>query len=228
MRALIPLLVGLLLPASASAAPLGEVAPLALRGDGDCVAATGTPGELATHAAEGVRFLSATRSGLALGPFVGFTGSSTCPAVATRASGAGVIVGQTGADLSARVRDPGGTWGAPVQIAKGDDEWFTVDVLAAVSDRGDVIVAWKEAQIGSGKSLSRLRVARRLAGAAFTPAESLGAPSELTGGVVPAISSTGEAFVLTTAIANRRPPFRLPVSVAIAPPGGPFGAPAHI
>ena len=47
------LLLALLLPASASAATLGEVAPLEIRGD-ECVGATGVPGEIAYEAAHGI------------------------------------------------------------------------------------------------------------------------------------------------------------------------------
>ena len=220
--------IALATPASASAAPLGEVAPLNLRGDSDCVRTTGTPGELVTRTDDGMRFIVATRAGLQRGPEVKLPGNSECGPVETRPNGAGVIVGASGSSLNAVIRDPGGAWGEPVEIATYEQNTFPQEIQAAVSDRGDVIVAWKESSLSDQGSTARLRVARRVAGARFTPPEQIGADSERVGGVLPGIAATGEAIILTTAIQGAEPPFRVPVSVAIAPPGGPFGAAVHI
>ena len=54
-------------PATAGA-QFGQVEPLTLRGDDDCVRTTGAPGELALPATDGVRFAQATPHGCPAGP----------------------------------------------------------------------------------------------------------------------------------------------------------------
>src|SRR4051812_12929309 len=95
MRVPILLLVVLLIPASASAAPLGEVPPLDLRGDQYCVRATGVPGELAVPTPNGMRLVQATRDGLRADRELKLGASFDCGTVAGNANGATVIAGET-------------------------------------------------------------------------------------------------------------------------------------
>lgn len=211
-------------PASASAA-LGQVEPLAVRGDLSCVAATGTPGELTLLTSAGVRFAQATKTGFALGPAIKVPEGFSCGATRTRPSGAGVIAGAAEFNrlVTVLVRDPGGTWSAPIALAV-EDGWSANGVTAAVSDRGDVIVAWSEQQ----ESKTRFRTARRAPGGVFGTPETLGAPSRRDQHLQAGIAATGEAFVLTTRMERSTSPFRIPVEVRIASAGAPFGAPARV
>lgn len=149
---------------AAAAADIGQVEPLTFRGYEDCVHATGRPGELAVPATDGVRFVQATREGLKAGPALRLARRFECGSIVSRANGAGVIAG-TPRDETAvvvSVREPGGgMWGAPVTIA-AEAEWRVELVRAAVSDRGDVIVTWRESQFGPHTgSIRRVRAARR-------------------------------------------------------------------
>lgn len=204
---------------------------------------TGAPGQVAVGAPAGMRFVQVTRSGFQLGETVKLGEYFECSAVALRPNGAGVIVGtRFGRQLVAAMRDPGGTWSAPVVIAEDstvqrDGFWYQVGAEAAVSDRGDIIVAFKETDYGSTDALdrivpnenvrSRLRVVRRAAGGAFGAPEQIGKTSKSAGSVHAGIAATGEAVVAFTTVEGR-PPHRVPVEAAIAPPGGPFGSPVHV
>ena len=162
---------------AAAAAAIGQVEPLAFRGYDDCVQATGRPGELVVPATDGVRFVQATREGLKAGPALRLAKRFECGSVVSRANGAGVIAGAP-RDESAvvvSVREPGGgAWGARVTIAM-EAEWRAEVVRAAVSDRGDVIVAWRESRSAPNTgSIRRVRVARRSPGGTFGAAETLG------------------------------------------------------
>src|SRR5690349_19403126 len=95
MRALIPLLVGLLLPASASAAQLGQGTPLDLGGDEWCLRATGMPGELVVPATDGMRVVAATRDGLVAGRTLKLGKGFDCGSAVGHANGAAVIAGST-------------------------------------------------------------------------------------------------------------------------------------
>lgn len=215
-------------PASASAA-LGQVEPLALRGSSECVAPTGTPGEIVVPTKDGVRFVQATREGLKPGASVPLGGESfDCPSVVTRPSGAGVIAARASGSsgIVVVVRDPGGAWGAPVTIPL-EERRNAQQVGADVSDRGDVLVTWRESG-ASAKEGYRFRAVRRAPGAALGTPETLGTPQRRAELVLPAIAATGEAFALTTVVKGDKPPFRAPVSVASAAPGAPFGAPVKI
>ena len=113
MRALLPLLVGMLVcPASASAATLGQVPPLDLSGDEYCLRTTGTPGELAVETKTGMRLVQATKDGLVKGREIRVGDDFSCQAVAGRANGAAVIAGRIASSVSVVVREPGGDWGA--------------------------------------------------------------------------------------------------------------------
>src|SRR3954447_3570457 len=142
LRSLLVFCLLLFVPASASAATLGEVPPVDLAGDEYCMRATGVPGELAVPTAQGVRFVRATRDGLTLGEEVRLGEDFRCGTVVARPSGAAVIAGEVpGKGVVVAVRDPGGAWSAPTAMALDN---FAVQVVAGVSDRGDAIVAVKE------------------------------------------------------------------------------------
>lgn len=215
-------------PASASAT-LGQVEPLTLRANSECVGPTGMPGEIAVPTMDGVRFVQATREGLKPGATVSLGGESyDCPSVVTRPTGAGVIAGRAPGSngVVVVVRDPGGGWSAPVTIPL-ENRRNAEQIGADVSDRGDVLVTWRE----SGRTKKegfRFRAVRRAPGAALGTPETLGTPLRRAELVLPAIAATGEAFALTTVVEGDKPPFRAPVSVASAAPGAPFGAPAKI
>ena len=217
----------LALPASASAATLGEVAPLTLRGNEDCAGTTGAPGELVVATKTGVRFVSATRAGFQLGQALDLGPNFECQAVKVRPSGAGVIVGDVQGAIVAVVRDPGGTWSAPATISKTNSSAYSLYASADVSDRGDVIVAYKESRYGEEEH-TRFKVARRAPGQTFGAEQQIGTSSEKLGDIVAGIAATGEAFLVTSAIKNDRVPFQVPVDVRIAPPGGAFGVPVHL
>ena len=63
MRAALVALALLAATPATAGAQFGQVEPLTLRGDDDCVRTTGAPGELALPATDGVRFAQATRAG---------------------------------------------------------------------------------------------------------------------------------------------------------------------
>src|SRR4051794_41061842 len=94
MRFPIAVLLSLVLPASASAATLGEVPPLAGRGDAACVGATGTPGEFSLGTGTGVRFYAAAPAGFQLRQTVKLGEHFHCELVRTRPGGAGLIVSE--------------------------------------------------------------------------------------------------------------------------------------
>jgi hypothetical protein len=219
-------------PAGAMAA-IGQVDPLTVRGYGydDCVQATGRPGELALPSTDGVRFAQATREGLKAGPPMKLAKRFECGSVVSRANGAGVIAGAPRDDgaVVVSVREPGGgAWSAPVTIALEED-WRVDVVRAAVSDRGDVIVSWRESRFGPNTgSIRRVRVVRRSPGGAFGAVEPLGEVANRHELVLPAIAGTGEAFVLTTTAEGSGSPSQVPLRVWSAGPGAAFGAPGTV
>ena len=215
-------------PATAGA-QFGQVEPLTLRGDDDCVRTTGAPGELALPAADGVRFAQAARTGVQLGRTVTLGKGFECSAAVTRASGAGVVAGKLDDSVVASVRAPGGDWGAPVSVPV-EQEWRADEVAAAVSDRGDVIVTWREesTRVEDGRTPYRFRAVRAAPGAAFGAAETLGTSSPLHEVVLPAIAATGEAFVLTSTAEGTGLDLRVRLSVYAGAPGTPFGAPTAL
>jgi len=224
-------------PATASAA-FGQVQPVTVSKNEECLGATGRPGEISASAFGGVRFLVATREGFQPGGKVELGGEFfQCDAIAAHPSGAGVIVGHESTTTDdggfeeryvASIRDPGGTWGEGVELPV-DQDWSADVLRAAVSDRGDVLITWRERKLTDGKSDTyRFRAVRRGPGAGFGAPELLSAESPRAEQVTGAITSTGEALVLTTTVEGTEPPFTARVSVSIAAPGAPFGAPVLI
>ena len=98
---------------SALAAAFGETAPTTLPGSSACLQATGSAGEVAASVDGGTQLFRAGANGFTADPIVP---SGTCTEVRTRPSGAGVIAGAGSGVLSVRLRDPGGSWAAPVVI----------------------------------------------------------------------------------------------------------------
>lgn len=210
----------LILPATASAAPYGELAPLPAGGAATCLRATGAPGELVRSSPTGARLMTVTAAGIADAGVVP-TGVSAdeCPQVAARPGGAGVVA-QSGSVLWVATRDPGGAWGAPVRLGERASR-----AAVAVADDGAAVVAWLEADSGGGFTV---KAARRPAGGGFAAAVALGTGSSGRGfsqqaSIRAAMGAGGDAIVLWT-----QPPIdpatsRVPVQAAIAPAGGAFG-----
>src|SRR5262249_28131144 len=157
-RALALAVVALALPASAAAAPFGELASLPSAPRPECLSATGAPGELVRWAANGAQLLRATPAGFAGAPLVALGGRPEgCPVAAARPDGAGVVAAPlTEGGIGVALRDPGGAW-QPAQLIPESSDASVEDVAAAVSARGDAVVVWIEQ---SGDAL-RLRAARR-------------------------------------------------------------------
>ena len=192
----------LLLPATASAAPLSELAPAQLAGSGSCLHATGASGEL-LHDAGGLGGQSTPLELLRAGPG-GFapTGTAalgeesfTCAAVAGRPDGAAVLAGivrdPAGRDeIVAADRSPGGTFAAPAVVARPGGREI-LEIATALSARGDALVAWIEASDSSAHVFASLRPA----GGAF------GAPEEVS----PHENASETAPGFLGAPADRRP-----------------------
>ncbi|MDA0182096.1 hypothetical protein OJ997_17455 [Solirubrobacter phytolaccae] len=199
-----------------------------------CVHATGVPGEVAIESETGARFLEATRTGYRVRGDVDLGGKG-CPETAARRSGAGVAAKVVDRRLLVAVRDPGGGWSPPAQVAGVDPladpftdtkTWNIEDVLVAVAESGDAIVGWTEHE--PREDVRRFRVARRAPGGAFGAVETIGSPQAQEGELAVGVASTGEAFALTATVEAPRPPLRMPVRVALAPRGGGFAAPVGV
>jgi hypothetical protein len=137
----------------------------------------------------------------------------SCPAAAVDASGAAVVAGATRKDVRVVVRDPGGTWGAPIAFPAT----LGAAVTAAVSARGDVVVAWLE--WGEDYRTADVRVARRAAGGAFGEPERIAADFTVEGPMV-ALTAAGEALLVVSDETS--------VRVASAAPGVAFPAPRKL
>ena len=188
------LLVALVLPASAAAAPLGELPFQRVPDGAACLAPTGAPGELSRWAEGGAEVLAAGADGLGRPALVPFGELPGCPRAAADASGAAVVAGATEDALRVALREPGGGgFGAPVTLAAAENVF---ELSVAVSPHGDAVVAWAEYDFSPRRV--RIRVARRDAGGAF------GAPADLvpwrpdTGsvGVLAGMAADGETVVL--------------------------------
>jgi hypothetical protein len=226
----------LLAPATAAAAPLGELPFRPLGSEAVCLRATGAPGELVRATKQGLQFLQAGAGGIVPAADLAIGGDPVdCAAVAARPGGAGVAIapvvaqGDSG-EVWVASRDPGGTW-TPVAIAAPVDDTEPFAAAAAVSTRGAAIAAWidvAEADDESGPDSERyqirVRAVRREPGGSFGAAVQIAAatieqlrslPSLQVG-----IAEDGEAVVLWTDGSA--------VQAAIAPPGGAFAAPQRL
>lgn len=208
------------LPATAHAAPFGELPFAATGAVATCLRATGAPGELVRSSRTGARFLRVGSAGLADSGFVA-TGApqGECPQVASRPNGAAVIA-QSGSGLWVATRNPGGAWTAPAKLAPEASR-----AAVAVADSGAAVVAWIE--LGAANRFT-VKAMRRAPGGAFGAAETLGSARSLSeysldGSVKAAIAADAEALVLWTQPPADRETRQMPVNVSIAPPGGAFG-----
>jgi len=220
----------LAVPGAASAAGLGELRPLELPAGRTCVDPTGVPGELALQTVEGVSLVSVSRSGFTPGQRLSFAAPYPCRSLVGRASGAAVIAVDNGYEgVLAAVRDPGGAWG-PVVSLPTQDGWHVDDIEPAVSDRGDVLLVWRETYSGPGPWAERLVTARRAPGGSFGAAQVIASASG-AGSLLwfqPGVAATGEALVGFMAAGSDREPYTAGVQVAIAPAQGAFAAPVHV
>ncbi len=211
----------LLVPATAVAAPFGELPFSATGTAATCLRATGAPGELVRSSRTGVRFLQAGPTGIAeTGSVMTGAPQGECPQVAARPNGAGAIA-QAGSGLWVATRDPGAGWTKPAKLAPEASR-----AAVAVTDSGAAVVAWIEPG-ASGRF--DVKAMRRAAGGAFGAAETLGTARSsnalvLEGSVRAAIAADGEALVLWTQPPPDPDTLLMPVNVAIAPAGGAFGA----
>ena len=152
-----------------------------------------------------------------------------CAYVVATGTGAAAAVAHDGEAVRAAVREPGGALERRRPVAGSRGLGARGVPATAVSDRGDVLVAWSEDARREG-SENRIRVARRAPGErGFGPAQVVqrreSRPVDVAGR---ASRRSGEAFVLWTMLETGPPPHRLPVRVAIAPSGAPFGPPAEV
>ena len=199
-----------------------QLPALPVRGAADCLAATGAPGELIRWTDTGAEVMRATRGGLSATAEVRLGRLFGCPVAAARPGGAGVLVGGTLSGLRIALREPGAGWAAPISLPVE----FALDPAAAISSRGDAVVAWVEID---HRFRTRLRAVRRPAGGSF------GAPVTILGwrvrGIPPVpavgISAGGDALVgyihtQSEDVLDQQ------VEVVDAPPGAPFGAPVNL
>jgi hypothetical protein len=217
------------LPASASAAPFGELPFRPAGGTATCLRATGYPGEVVRSTKTGAEFLQATSAGLV--PVAAVNGpASRCPVVAARSNGAGVVAfgasEETRSDVGIHValREPGGAWSAPAEVAAVQQFAEDQALDADVSERGDALVAFA----GGDPKHWGIRAVRRAPGAAFAPAETVFAlgKAPLNIRVAARVSAGGEAVVAWAFQPAKGKARELWAS--IAPAGGPFGAPVKL
>jgi len=103
-----------LVPATASAAPFGELPFRPVSGTATCLRATGTPGELVRQSEQTVQLVTASPAGLTAGATLAADGIRGCAETASWAGGGGLVAFAVSSDLEdelwARVyvREPGG------------------------------------------------------------------------------------------------------------------------
>ena len=207
--------------------PFGEVPFRPAGGAATCLRATGYPGEVVRSTSLGAQFLSATPNGLApVAEVTPGTSTSECPEAAAQPSGTGVVA-FAGVDgvVRAALREPGSPWGEPVEVATAPEFSNGHPLAAAVSERGDALVAFA----GGARQRYDVRAVRRAPGAAFAAAETLfSAPKRATARmrVAAGVSATGEAVVAWSfqpASGQLRE-----VWAATAQPGGAFAPAAKV
>lgn len=195
-------------PASALAAPFGELPFRPVNGAATCLNATGSPGELVRWTPRGAELLQASATGLAPVATIPLGSLGTCLDAETHPGGGGVVAGLGEGGLRVAVRDPGGAFSDPVTPYRGVGLF-----AAAASPRGDAVVAWTEP---ASPERATLRVARRGPGGTFGPPETLLADARIYAGLDVAVTGDGEALVVFS--------LRDGVRVTGARPGARFGA----
>ena len=222
-RCLTLLLSALLLAPASAQADFSETPIYDFKGEPSCLAPTGAPGEVAIGNSHGARLLQATRAGFVPAGDVKAGEGFTCGSIVARPSGAGVIAGTQyyGDSVVAVVRDPGGAWSEPLSIAAREG-WTPQTVVGAVSDRGDVVVAWLEER-NRPESQIRVRLATRAPGQPFGPAKVVHTSTGMgyAQGIDAEVAATGEAVVSWTALdASAKGAPRVATNVAIVAPDG--------
>src|SRR5215218_2686138 len=112
----------LMLPATAAAAPFGELPFQPVKGTATCLRSTGAPGELIRQTRGSVRLLTASPAGLTTGATLAAGGIHGCAVAASWPGGGGVLAFAVVSDLEdeawarAYVREPGQGWGEPVDV----------------------------------------------------------------------------------------------------------------
>ena len=176
-------------------ATLPELPVTPMDGNPGCLGATGAPGELTFSAAgsRGVRFLHADRTGVTRAQTLAVPACST---VVSRPNGAAVAAGDTESGVVGAVRDPGGAWGTPLDLVD-PSAWHPRLLAAAVSDRGDAVVAWSEDTFEEPDSEpQRVLVARRAPGGGFGEAQTLVTGENEIESVRAGVAANGDAFTL--------------------------------
>jgi hypothetical protein len=218
-------------PASASAAPFGEVGFRPAGGTATCLRATGLPGELVRSTATGAQFLQASPGGLTPVADVASEGEAqACPQAAARPNGAGIVAFALRAGSEAFVRtslrEPGGTWGPHIDVLPVPELTLAHPLAAAISERGDALVALAAV---NKQGRSQIVAARRAPGGSFGTTETLftGARNRLTSlRVVAGMSAAGDAVVAWAEQPAAGKPREL--WAAVAPAGAPFAQPAKV
>jgi hypothetical protein len=229
-RVALALALGALAPASASAAPFGELPFQTVARGVSCVRATGMPGELVAWAPDGARVLRATPSGLSASTTVPLGRATGCPQAAAQPSGAGVIATPVEGGISVALREPGGGWGAPVTVALPAETQVS-GLGVAVSERGDAVVAWREQRFSSDGEANFIRAVRRAPGGAPGAPETLatGAGGAASDSVVAGIGADGGAVVLwTQRTGDSLRSDTTATLVSSAAPGAGFAAPQRL
>ncbi|MDA0161423.1 hypothetical protein OM076_14190 [Solirubrobacter ginsenosidimutans] len=219
------------LPEAAAAAPFGELPFRPAGGTATCLRATGYPGEVVRSTDTGAEFLQATAAGLV--PVAAVTSAShryACPIAVARPNGAGAVVfttyeeSRSGVAVQVALREPGGAWSTPAEVARVE-QFAEKNALAAdVSERGDTLVAF----VGGEPKKWAIRAARRAPGGAFAPAETVFAlgKAPLNLRVAAGVSAGGESVVAWAFQPATGKPRELWAS--IAPAGGPFATPVKL
>ena len=212
-RALV--LAGLLLaamPATAFAAPFGELPFRPVDGAANCLRTTGLPGELSRWTSDGVELSTASAGGIAAQSVVPLGGMSACPVVVSDPNGFAVAAAPTTGGVRIALREAGtASWGAPTTIAAPG----AGNIRVAVSARGDVLVAWIEGGDNPFQPVGRVRVVQRAAGGSFNAPRQVGAEvADLNLAV--GLAANGEGVLATSDLRELR--------VATAAPGTAFGA----
>ncbi|WP_028067144.1 hypothetical protein [Solirubrobacter soli] len=222
----------LALPATASAAPFGDLPFQALKGPAVCLRATGAPGELVRQTETTAPFLTAAPAGLTAGGVLPTDGAQDCVEVASWPGGGGVLAFPVYSEADGEtwvrgfLREPGHDWGEPVDILPPGPR-SGIELAVAASARGDALVATRTSD---ERRRQVVTVARRLPGGAFGAPERLDsrrANPEDPSAVRAGYSAAGEAVVVWT-VRGPDEDARTELWAAVAPPGAAFGAPQRV
>jgi hypothetical protein len=164
--------------APAAADPFGELPFHPVPGVAECLRATGEPGGLARWVPGGVELLRATATGVQPAGAARIGGSTpACPEVAAAPGGAAavaeLVVRHRHELLGVAVRDPGGTFAAPVTL--GRVLTLTGGLSVAVAPTGDLVVAVAGVHATRHRTTVRVVAFRRRRGGRFGPGQRVAA-----------------------------------------------------